>query len=244
MNEQAKSFDQIVNRRRAYRIFDTEVQIPDEVVKRSLERAIKSPSSSNMQLWEFYRIKSKENLKLVGAYCLNQSGATTASEIVVFVARPDLWKDRQKANLKNLENFVSKDVKNKLFGSSAVSYYKKVMPQFYDTSFPCVKNFIKRIYIWNKSRKSPFMQDVYSKHVPIVVNKSVALAAQTFMLSITAEGYDSLPMEGLDSKRIKKLLNLPKKASINMAIAVGKGATKGVRGKRFRLDYEAVVFEM
>jgi len=42
---------------------------------------------------------------------------------------------------------------------------------------------------------------------------------------------------------MKKYLKLPKDAAINMAIAVGKGAPEGLRGDRFRLPYEAVVFD-
>ncbi len=244
MEHNSEIFDQIVDSRRAYREFDTNFDLPESVVKNSLERAIKSPSSSNMQLWEFYRIKSKEAIKEVARLCLNQPGAKTASEIVVFVARPDLWKERQKVHLKRLEKVETKDVKNKLFGSSELSYFSTVIPQFYNPSFPCLRDLVKHIYVWNKSRNNPFMQDVYSKHIPVVTQKSTALAAQTFMLSIVAEGYDSLPMEGLDSKRMKKFLKLPKTAEINMAIAVGKGKPEGLRGPRFRLPYDDVVFDI
>jgi nitroreductase len=244
MTNNSEIFNQIVDRRRAYREFDPNYDFPDFVVKNSLERAIKSPSSSNMQLWEFYRIKSKEAIKEVAEICLNQSGAKTASEIVVFVARPDLWKERQSVHLKRLENVKTKNIKNKLFGSSELSYFSTVIPQFYNSSLPLLRDFIKRIYVWSKSRKGPFMQDVYSKHIPVVTQKSTALAAQTFMLSISAEGYDSLPMEGLDSKRMRKFLKLPKSAEINMAIAVGKGMPDGLRGPRFRLAYDKVVFDI
>jgi len=237
-------FDQIVNKRRSFREFETDFSLPEEVVKNSLERAIKSPNSSNMQLWEFYRIKSKKAVQEVAEICLNQTGAKTASEIVVFVARPDLWKERQAIHLKRLEKVTTKNIKNKLFGNSELSYYTKVIPMFYDTSFPFFRDLFKHFFIWNKSRKAPFMQDIYSKHVPVVAQKSTALAAQTFMLSITAEGYETLAMEGLDSKRIKKYLQLPKEAEINMAIAVGKGKKEGVKGKRFRLEYDEVVFNI
>ena len=88
------------------------------------------------------------------------------------------------------------------------------------------------------------MRDVTSEFIPIVAQKSTALAAQTFMLSITSEGYDSVPMEGLDSKRMKQLLKLPKGAQINMAVAVGKGLKEGLRGERVRLPYDEVVFNM
>ena len=52
----SQSFDEIVEKRRSNRKFDPNVEVPDEVIKKSLERAILSPNSSNMQLWEFYWI--------------------------------------------------------------------------------------------------------------------------------------------------------------------------------------------
>jgi nitroreductase len=63
------------------------------------------------------------------------------------------------------------------------------------------------------------------------------------MLSIAAEGLESCPMEGFDAVRVKKALNLPSGAEINMIIAVGKGTEEGVWGPRFRLPYEDVVFK-
>jgi nitroreductase len=75
----------------------------------------------------------------------------------------------------------------------------------------------------------------------IVVHKSCALAAQTFMLSIAAEGYHSCPMEGFDKYRVKRMLKLPHGAEINMIISVGKGTEKGVWGPRLRVPYQDVV---
>jgi nitroreductase len=76
----------------------------------------------------------------------------------------------------------------------------------------------------------------------VTVHKSCALAAQTFMLSIAAEGFDSCPMEGFDQRRVKKNLNLPKGAEINMIISVGKGLPEGIWGERLRLPFDEVVF--
>jgi nitroreductase len=76
----------------------------------------------------------------------------------------------------------------------------------------------------------------------ITVHKSCALAAQTFMLSIAAEGYESCPMEGFDAVRVKQALNLPSGAEINMIIAVGKGTAEGIWGPRNRVPYNEVVF--
>ena len=64
------------------------------------------------------------------------------------------------------------------------------------------------------------------------------------MLSIKAEGYDTCPMEGHDSVRLKKYLKLPKAAEISMVIGVGKGVPEGIYGERFRIPNEEVIFEV
>ena len=69
----------------------------------------------------------------------------------------------------------------------------------------------------------------------IWAQKSTALACQNLMLSFRAFGYDSCPMEGIDSRRIKKLLNLHKTDQICMVISAGKRSKNGVYGKRIRL---------
>ncbi|MCB0536670.1 MAG: nitroreductase family protein [Bacteroidetes bacterium] len=241
MNETAKTFDEIVNNRRSIRIFDTEHQLDEGVVKRSIERAILAPNSSNLQLWEFYRIKSDEAKNAVVPICLNQNAAKTASELVVFVSRPDLWRKRIKANVENLKKTGLK--RETITGGSPFDYYEKMLPQLYNTDLPLIRDFAKKIVLLSKGNK-PFVQEVMSKDVPVIAQKSVALAAQTFMLSIKAEGYDSCPMEGYDSKKMKKYLKLPAKAEINMVVGVGKGKPEGRYGDRFRIPNEEVIFEL
>jgi len=55
-------------------------------------------------------------------------------------------------------------------------------------------------------------------------------------MALRAYGYDSCPMEGMDSSRIKKLLKLNYNSEICMVISVGKRAKNGIYGKRFRLN--------
>lgn len=242
VENKAKIFDEIVEHRKSFRVFDAENPIPDEVVKRSLERAILSPNSSNMQLWEFYIVKKEADIKALGEICMGQSGAKTASQMVVFVCRPDKWKHRQQALIKNLDNnFENREAPG---AKGAYMYYEKLIPLLYNTSFSFFKDIGKSLFVWYKGLKAPFVRDILGKDIPIIANKSTALAAQTFMLSISAEGYDSLPMEGFDSKRLKKMLNLPKEAAINMVVSVGKGKPEGLYGPRFRIPFNEVVFEV
>ena len=56
-------------------------------------------------------------------------------------------------------------------------------------------------------------------------------------------GYDTCPMEGFDSKRIKKIINIPNSAEINMVIGCGIGSEKGVYSEQFRVPFKEVYFE-
>lgn len=78
----------------------------------------------------------------------------------------------------------------------------------------------------------------------IVAQKSAALAAQNFMISMAAINYDTCPMEGFDSLRVKKVLNLPFIAEINMVIGCGIREESGIYGDRFRVPFEEVYFKL
>jgi nitroreductase len=237
----SNQFQEIIDRRRSNRKFDPLVEVPDEVIKRSLERAILSPNSSNMQLWEFYWIKNKEEREKYTALCLGQSAAKTAKQIVVFVTRKDLWPQRAKWNYDRLKNAI-KGEPNKL-EKRGLDYYGKLMPLAYRSDIFGVFAFIRRCMSFFMGLRNPFIRFGGKADQRITVHKSCALAAQTFMLSIAAEGFECCPMEGFDEKRVKKVMNLPCGAEINMIVAVGKGTKEGIWGPRFRVPNEEVIFE-
>ena len=242
MNSSAEIFDQIVNDRRSVRIFDAEAEFDSQAVHRSIERAILSPNSSNMQLWEFYRINSKENLEKMTPICLGQNAAKTARELVIIVARKDLWRQRQKANLAEMKRLYS-DQSDKQ-AHRALRYYGSIMPRYYFNDPFGIWGFIKKSIFFFNGLKRPFIRHGNATDIRISVHKSAALAAQTFMLSMKAEGYDTCPMEGVDSLRVKRLLKLPRKAEIVMVIGCGPGSEKGVYSDRFRIPNEEVIFEV
>jgi nitroreductase len=234
------TFESIVQFRRSNRAFDAKIEIPDEVIQRSLDRAILSPNSSNMQLWEFYWLRSPEALKEMVPLCLNQQAARTAKHMVVFVTRIDLWKQRAQWNYDRVKSTIQGEPTTMQKGG--LKYYGKVMPLLYRQDPFGVMSLVRRGISFVMGLRKPFFRTGGRANQRIMVHKSCALAAQTFMLSIAAEGYHSCPMEGFDEVRVKKALGLPRGAEINMIIAVGKGTEPGVWGPRFRLPKEEVVF--
>ena len=242
MTNEAQVFDKIVNDRRSIRIYDKSIDYDKSIVERSLQRAILSPNSSNMQLWEFYRITSEEKKKELAYYCMNQMPAKSASELVVFIARPDKYKKSIAHNLALVnatDNFEKESRKTK-----RRAYYGKMMPAFYAFDFLFIFSLLKKLFVTLTGIKNPSIREVTSIDKKVTIHKSVGLAAETFMLSVKAEGYDTCPMEGVDSKRIKKMLGLPRRAQINMVISVGKSAKGGVFYPRIRYPYDEVVREM
>ncbi len=242
MSSTQTEFENIVRSRRSMRRFDQEEPYDEDIVKKSIELAILSPNSSNMQLWQFVRVRSKEALKTMNEYCLNQGPSKSARELVVVVARPDLASRSIKHNLDLVND--PKSFEKEEFRERRRVYYGKIMPMYYSGDFLFILSFFKKLLVSVIGLFRPIVREVTAINKKVTIHKSVALAAQTFMLAVKSYGYDTCPMEGVDSARIKKYLGLPRKAEINMVIAVGKGVPEGIWYPQTRLPYDMVVKEV
>lgn len=237
---QELGFFETVENRRSVRIFDPYIEIPEEIMEKCLRAAILSPNSSNLQLYQFVRIPTSSALKdPLAKLCMGQKAATTAKELVVVVTRRDLWKSRAKANYDNIKNSHSGQPDKKT--KQALGYYGKLIPKLYG-KYPGW-SLLKKLISWSAGLKRPIVREVGETDVRISVHKSAALASMTLMLALKAEGFDTCPMEGFDSKRVKKLLNLSPQAENCMIIGCGKGLPEGIYGKRFRVGYEELVMK-
>ena len=235
------TFEEIVNYRRSVRHYK-DTPIDAETVKHCLELASLSPNSSNMQLWEFYHVTDPETLKRLSVACLNQQSARTANQMVVFVTRQDLYKKRAKKMIElESQNVLKNSPKEKQAKRVRTweLYYGKVIPLLYSRFFG-ILGIIRKILVSAVGLFRPITYQVSECDARVVVHKTCALAAQTFMLAMAKEGYDTCPMEGLDSKRVKRILKLPYGAEINMVISCGIRDEKGVWGDRMRVPFEEI----
>lgn len=242
MPQEETVFEHIVRSRRSMRRFDQELEYDPEIVKKSIELAILSPNSSNMQLWQFYRIRTPSALKKMNDFCLNQGPSRSAREMVVLITRSDLSDRSIKHNLELVNDPSSFEKES--FKSKRRLYYSKIMPIYYSRDFLFIGSILKKAIVTLIGLFRPIVREVTSVNKKVTIHKSVALAAQTFMLAVKSYGYDTCPMEGVDSARIKKYLDLPGRAEINMVIAVGKGVKEGVWYPQTRLSYDQVVKEI
>ena len=215
-------------------------------VKACLENAALAPTSSNLQLWEFYHITDKDILKELSKACLDQNAARTAQQLVIVVTRKDLWKKRANANLAFLNKVFDKpdlDERALKRKKMALSYYSKLIPTIY-TDFLGVLGFVKYCAFQVVGLFRPVYRQTRLSDMRIVAHKSAGLAAENFMISMAAIGYDTCPMEGSDTLRVKRILKLPRGAEINMVIGCGiRDEAKGIYGPRFRVPFKEVYFK-
>lgn len=239
-----RSVSAAIQYRRSVRVFKNE-GLDSEKVKECIRLATLAPTSSNMQLWEFYQITTSEVLEKLTLASFNQNAAKTARQMGVVVVRKDLWRKRIRSNVAFLKSQYGE--KSPLDYSKrekfALNYYQKIVPTLY-FDFLGVLGTLKFVIFQTIGLFKPIYRQARKSDMRIVAHKSAALAAQNFMISMAAVNYDTCPMEGFDSLRVKKILNLPAAAEVNMIIGCGIREESGVYGERFRIPFEEVYFKL
>lgn len=232
------AFRAVVEARRSVRVF-TKEPIPEAVVNDCIDLALLAPNSSNLQPWEFYWARSPEKKAEVAEACFSQPAARTAQELIVCVARIDTWKRHRDQMLEAFRK------EGNQVPRSAVQYYEKLVPMAYSMGPLGILGPIKKLAFWLKGLSSPMVREPTSiADLKLWASKSTALACENLMLAFRAHGYDTCPMEGMDSSRIKQIVGVPSSASVVMVIGAGKRSKNGVYGPRVRFDRSQFVKEL
>ena len=230
-------FQKVISSRRSVRVF-TDDPIPEEIMRVCLRNALLAPNSSNLQPWGFYWIRDEKKKKELAKICMGQSAATTAQELVVCVAKMDQWKKIQKQMIAEFD-------KKGGVPKGAYTYYQKIVPLAYNQGPLGVFGLVKKVlfFFQGLSKVTPREPTSYSD-MRVWAHKTTALGCENLMLSLRAYGYDSCPMEGHDSKRVRKLLGLGHKNEICMIVSAGKRAENGIYSERVRMPEDQFIIEV
>lgn len=224
-------FHNLVASRRSVRVY-TDRAIPEDAVRRVQHSALQAATSSNLQTTEIHWVRNPEKKQQLVAACLGQPAAATAKELFVVVARPDLWKRNNDWMIAHLK--ATPDAPER-----AIQYFTKITRLVYTMGPFGVLGPLKRIWFALRGLQQPTPREPVSlADMRTWAQKTAALAAAHFMLGMRAEGFDTCPMEGMDSKRVRQILGLPRQACITMVLSAGERAEGGVYGPRFRFDAE------
>lgn len=227
-------FNKIIHNRRSVRFY-TDEKIPADVVNKVLDWGLLAPNSSNLQPWEFYWVKNPEKKAQLVEALLSQPAARTAQELIVAVARRKSWKTVSKQMLTRLNE--TPDVPK-----AAKDYYGKIVPLAYTVGPFGLIGWLKKIFLTIAGFTRPIPREPASiSDMRVWAVKSTALACENIMLGFSAFGYDTCPMEGFDSSRVKKILGLECGDEVVMVISAGKRDNKGVYGPRIRMPREQFI---
>jgi nitroreductase len=226
-------FFEVVQKRRSVRRFK-DTPFSDEAVKKALEAAVLAPNSSNTQTWDFHWVKRPVLKQMVVEACLSQSAARTAAHLIVVTANAGHWRRSRE----RLIEWVTKAGVHK----SVINYYEKIVPFMYISGVLNIFAPVKWLMSFSVGFFRPIMREpITNRDISEVAIKSAALAAENFVLAITAQGGATCMMEGFDSWRLCRALKLSWGTRIVMVIAVGYEGERALWGPQFRLPLEEVV---
>lgn len=207
-----------ISQRRAVKVFDP-IAIPAATRDQILDAACLAPSSFNIQPYRFYWLATPEIRGKAAHLCFGQSPAATASALIVAVADIGSWKSTTAGELAWMRTAGFTEKKIAEYERRA-KFGKWFFIQGWFGILGAIKWIILRlITIWKLGGTLPVGRQGMFKWA----TKSAALACQNLMIAAQALGLNTCPMEGFDSRRLSKLLQLSRKHhEIVMVIAIGK----------------------
>ncbi|MBW2368095.1 MAG: nitroreductase family protein [Deltaproteobacteria bacterium] len=99
-------YNEIVEKRRAINFFDTQREVPDELLRKMIELAAKVPSSFNLQPWNLMVLKDPEAKKRLQALAWDQPKITEAPVVFLVLADRNGWQEEHPTLKKNWEEMI------------------------------------------------------------------------------------------------------------------------------------------
>lgn len=227
MNTQGlQTFLDLTRTRRSVRDFLPD-PVPTEVIDQLLEAARWSPSGYNLQPVHFVVVTDPDKRQALRKASMNQRQVSEAPAVVVFVA------DRHVAK-RHTERVLAMEVET----GAADETYRALMRKFIGLAFatgPVGLN-----WVWKALLAPPMRLFVSIPALPAVhrrywLGKQVGLSAMNLLLAAHAAGLAGCPMEGFDSRRVAKVLNLPRGLEPMLIVPLGYPARTDLKKTRLPL---------
>lgn len=221
------AFEELVKSRRAIRNFKPD-PIDPALLERLLEIAQWAPSGYNLQPTHYVIVGDAALKKDLCGACMSQRQVLDAPVAVVFTG------DR-----KVVENNFDEMIKMETDAGIMNPIYEEKLRQFVPLAFS--QEPFGFGWLW-KAALPPIVRirkpvpSIPAVHKSYWLAKQVMLNAMVFMLAANAAGLATVPMEGFDETRVKRVLNIPKTHLV--ALVVPTGYTDDIDLKKTRLPLE------
>lgn len=222
------AFERLVRERRAVRHF-TPDPLPDGLLDRLLDAAHWAPSGYNLQPTHFAVATDPALKERLLPSCMGQKQICEAPAVVVFLGDRDVVKN-------NFEKVIQTEKNAGAINERYEQMVRKMVPLAFD------KGPLRAHWLWKKYLL-PVVRTV--KPVPRIpaveeeywLTKQVMLSAMVFMLAAAAAGLATVPMEGFDETKVKKVLKIPNRFIAPLIAPVGYAADEQLKKTRLPIEH-------
>lgn len=219
-------FESLTKRRRATRRFLSD-PIPDALLNRLLDIAHWAPSGYNLQPTHYTVVMDATLKPALYEACLKQRQILEAPVVVVFSGDRKVAKD-------HLERVITRDREAGAINDD----YESLLRTYVGRAFakgPMGLGWLGKATVPPLMRLVTPVPSIPAVQKQYWLTKQVMLSAMVFMLAATAAGLSTVPMEGFDESRVRRVLRIPSSHIVPVVIPVGYASTGNLTKSRLPL---------
>ena len=208
--ESLDQFEGLAKSRRATRRFLPD-PIPPALLDRIIEIAHWAPSGYNLQPTHFTIVTDTALRQKLSVACLGQRPVAEAPAVIVISG------DRNVAD-RHFEVMLESERQAGSIKPGYEALLRKVVPLAFRRG-PLGLNWLWKATLLPLVR---LFRPLPAVHMRFWLAKQTSLAAMNLMLAAEAAGLATLPMEGFDEGRVRRVLGMPRSQVVTMVVVLGK----------------------
>jgi len=219
--------ERLARGRRATRHFGAD-PIPAGLLERLIDAARWAPSGYNLQPTHFVVAMDADVRKRLCPACMAQAPILEAPAVVVLTG------DGRVAD-RHFEDVLAMDRQAGAMTTEYEALLRRVVPLAFARG-PAGLGWLWKATLLPMVRLFRPIPRLPAVHRNFWLTKQVMLSAMNFMLLAEAAGLSTLPMEGFDERRVKRVLGIPRWHVVPVVIAVGYASARMPPKTRVPLD--------
>lgn len=223
-------FEKLVRARRAVRHFKPD-PIPEDLLKRLLDLARWAPSGYNLQPTHITAVTDKLLRPALRKACMDQAQIEEAPVTLVFSGDRQVYK-------RHLEKVLAADRAIEAINEEYEQRMRHLMALAFEEG-PLKLGWLWKLLLPPIGRLFTPIPDIPAVDKRYWLAKQTMLQAMVVMLAAQASGLSSVPMEGFDESRVRKVLQIPSRHLVTLVMAVGYSAAEPL--KKSRLPFEDTI---
>ncbi|MGA7721040.1 MAG: nitroreductase family protein [Ignavibacteriaceae bacterium] len=197
----------VIRERHSIRHYDPDFKISDDEIKEIIKEAVYAPSGNNLQSWRFLIITDQKQKERIYTVSNDQEQVLEASALIIILG--DL------KGYEQVDLIYSRSVKEGI-----------VTEEFKNAKVAKVKETFEK-------ESSRYGNPNWKRDLVLIDG---SLAAMQLMLAAKAKGYDSVPMIGYNTEKLRKILNIPDRYVNVLMIPIGKATEPAHPTLRLSVD--------